>query len=32
MKGYANEFSKDDIDAMAKFISEAFLAPNSSKK
>lgn len=32
MKGYGNEFSKDDIEAMAKFINEAFMTSDSAKK
>lgn len=32
MKGYADEFSKDDIAAMADFISEAFMPSANPKK
>lgn len=32
MKGYGNEFSKEDIEAMAKFIREAFMTSSAPKK
>lgn len=32
MKGYGNEYSKEDIDAMANFIREAFMTSSAPKK
>ncbi len=32
MKGYENEYSKEDVDAMANFIREAFMTSDAPKK